>query len=86
MPCKREAYAIALNGGYNATVDKKRTIKLGGTTLDLVYTGRNHSDSSLVMFLPKEKIIFAVDFNAVGAARRRGWRSTIPIRSSGKRR
>src|SRR5262245_30494386 len=26
-------------------VDGKRTIKLGGTTLDLVYTGRNHSDS-----------------------------------------
>ena len=50
------------------TVDKKRTIKLGGTTLELVYTGRNHSDSSLVMFLPKEKIIFAVDFNTLGAA------------------
>jgi glyoxylase-like metal-dependent hydrolase (beta-lactamase superfamily II) len=48
-------------------VDQKRTIKLGGTTLELVYTGRNHSDSSLVMFLPKEKLIFAVDFNALGA-------------------
>ena len=49
------------------TVDDKRTIKLGGTTLELVYTGRNHSNSSLVMFLPKEKIIFAVDFNSLGA-------------------
>jgi glyoxylase-like metal-dependent hydrolase (beta-lactamase superfamily II) len=48
-------------------VDDKRTIKLGGTTLELVYTGRNHSDSSLVMFLPKEKILFAVDFNSLGA-------------------
>ena len=48
-------------------VDGKRTIKLGGTTLELVYTGRNHSDSSLVMFLPKEKILFAVDFNSLGA-------------------
>ena len=48
-------------------VDGKRTIKLGGTTLDLVYTGRNHSDSSLVMLLPKEKILFAVDFNSLGA-------------------
>jgi len=37
------------------------------TTLELVYTGRNHSDSSLVMFLPKEKILFAVDFNSLGA-------------------
>ncbi len=48
-------------------VDGKRTIKLGGTTLELVYTGRNHSDSSLVMLLPKEKILFAVDFNTLGA-------------------
>ncbi len=48
-------------------VDNKRTIKLGGTQLDLLYTGRNHSDSSLVMFLPKEKIVFMVDFNSLGA-------------------
>jgi glyoxylase-like metal-dependent hydrolase (beta-lactamase superfamily II) len=48
-------------------VDAKRTISLGGTKLDLVYTGRNHSDSSLVMLLPKEKILFAVDFNSLGA-------------------
>ena len=46
---------------------KSAPIKLGGTTLELVYTGRNHSDSSLVMFLPKEKILFAVDFNSLGA-------------------
>ena len=48
-------------------VDGKRTIKLGGTTLDLIFTGRNHSDSSIVMLLPKEKILFAVDFNSLGA-------------------
>ena len=48
-------------------VDGKRTLKLGGTTLELVYVGRNHSDSSLVMLLPREKIIFAVDFNALGS-------------------
>ena len=35
--------------------------------LDLVFTGRNHSDSSLVLLLPKEKILFAVDFNSLGA-------------------
>jgi glyoxylase-like metal-dependent hydrolase (beta-lactamase superfamily II) len=43
-------------------VDDKTTIKLGGTTLELVYVGRNHSDNSLVMRLPKEKIVFVVDF------------------------
>jgi glyoxylase-like metal-dependent hydrolase (beta-lactamase superfamily II) len=48
-------------------VGNKHTIRLGGTVLELHYTGRNHSDSSLVMFLPKEKIIFAVDFNTLGA-------------------
>jgi glyoxylase-like metal-dependent hydrolase (beta-lactamase superfamily II) len=48
-------------------VDTKRTIKLGGTTLELHYVGRNHSDSSLVMLLPKEQLIFAVDFNSLGA-------------------
>jgi len=49
------------------SVGRRHTITLGGTRLELHYTGRNHSDSSLVMFLPKEKIIFAVDFNSLGA-------------------
>jgi glyoxylase-like metal-dependent hydrolase (beta-lactamase superfamily II) len=43
-------------------VDKKKVIQLGGSTLELLYVGRNHSDSTLVMRLPKEKIIFTVDF------------------------
>ena len=49
------------------TVDNKRVISLGGTTLELLYVGRNHSDNSLVMRLPKEKIIFAVDFLPIQA-------------------
>src|SRR5713226_7769757 len=43
-------------------VDGKKTITLGGTTLELIYVGRNHSDNSLVMRLPKEKLVFVVDF------------------------
>ena len=43
-------------------VDDARTIELGGTRLELHYVGRNHSDNSLVMLLPREKILFAVDF------------------------
>ena len=43
-------------------VDNERTLNLGGTTLELLYVGRNHSDNSLVMRLPKEKLIFTVDF------------------------
>src|ERR671910_2759318 len=41
------------------TVDTTRTIQLGDTALELSYVGLNHSDSSLVMRLSKEKIIFA---------------------------
>jgi len=43
-------------------VDSERTITLGGTRLELIYVGKNHSDSTLVMRLPKEKIIFTVDW------------------------
>ena len=49
------------------TTGNTKTIKLGGTTLELHYLGLNHSDSSLLMRLPKEKIIFAVDFLPVGS-------------------
>jgi glyoxylase-like metal-dependent hydrolase (beta-lactamase superfamily II) len=49
------------------SIGNAKTIKLGATTLELHYVGLNHSDSSLVMRLPKEKIIFAVDFLPVGS-------------------
>src|SRR5262245_61729597 len=35
------------------SIGDKKTIKLGGTTLELSYLGLNHSDSTLVMRLPK---------------------------------
>ena len=44
------------------SVDRKKTIRLGGTTVELIYVGRNHSDGMLVMLLPQEKIVFVVDF------------------------
>jgi glyoxylase-like metal-dependent hydrolase (beta-lactamase superfamily II) len=50
------------------TVDgPRKDIKLGNTTLELHYVGKNHSDSTLVMRLPKEKIIFTVDWIPLGA-------------------
>jgi glyoxylase-like metal-dependent hydrolase (beta-lactamase superfamily II) len=61
------------------TVDKSRTIKLGGTALELTYLGLNHADSSLVMRLPKEKIIFAVDWISVGSLPGRGMIDSYPI-------
>jgi glyoxylase-like metal-dependent hydrolase (beta-lactamase superfamily II) len=57
-------------------VDKHKTITLGGTTLELDYVGKNHSDSTLVMRLPKEKIIFTVDWIPLGAIQFRGMADT----------
>jgi glyoxylase-like metal-dependent hydrolase (beta-lactamase superfamily II) len=54
----------------------KKVISLGGTTLELNYVGFNHSDSTLVMRLPKEKIIFTVDWIPVKGIQFRGMADT----------
>ena len=54
----------------------RKVIKLGGTTLELLYVGKNHSDSTLVMRLPKEKIIFTVDWIPLQAVQFRGMADT----------
>jgi glyoxylase-like metal-dependent hydrolase (beta-lactamase superfamily II) len=61
------------------TFEKSRTLKLGGTVLELSYLGLNHSDSTIVMRLPKEKILFAVDFLPVGAFPGRGMIDFYPL-------
>jgi len=61
------------------TVDTTRTIQLGDTALELSYVGLNHSDSSLVMRLPREKIIFAVDFIPVASVPGRGMIDSYPL-------
>src|SRR6202046_4266064 len=57
-------------------VDDKRVITLGGTTLELLYVGKNHSDSTLVMRLPQGKIIFTVDWITIRAVQFRGMADT----------
>lgn len=59
--------------------DRGRTITLGGTRLELTYHGLNHSDSTLVMRLPKEKIIFVVDTLPVGQVPGRGMIDFFPL-------
>jgi glyoxylase-like metal-dependent hydrolase (beta-lactamase superfamily II) len=61
------------------TFDRRRTLTLGGTALELNYLGRNHSDSTLVMRLPKERIIFVVDLLPVGQAPGRGMIDFYPL-------
>jgi glyoxylase-like metal-dependent hydrolase (beta-lactamase superfamily II) len=59
--------------------DRGRTISLGGTRLELSYHGLNHSDTTLVMRLPKEKIIFVVDTLPVGQVPGRGMIDFHPL-------
>jgi len=61
------------------TFEKSRTLKLGGTVLELHYMGLNHSDSNLVMRLPKEKLVFIVDTIPVGAFPGRGFIDIYPL-------
>ena len=58
-----------------------RTIRLGGTTLELKYVGINHSDSTLVMRLPKEKLLFVVDLIPIGSVPGRGMIDFYPLES-----
>ena len=44
------------------TFTDRLEIELGGTTVELSYVGRNHSNNSVVMRFPKERLLFAVDF------------------------
>ena len=46
----------------NVTFGDRMFIDLGGKQVELIYTGRNHSDNSLVVLLPQNKLLFAVDF------------------------
>jgi glyoxylase-like metal-dependent hydrolase (beta-lactamase superfamily II) len=43
-------------------VSDRHVIELGGTRVELHFVGRNHSDNSLVMLVPKDRLAFAVDF------------------------
>jgi glyoxylase-like metal-dependent hydrolase (beta-lactamase superfamily II) len=59
--------------------ERKHEIRLGGTTLELHYVGLNHSDSTVVMLLPKEKVLFAVDILPVGQMPGRGMIDFHPL-------
>ena len=53
-------------------------IELGGKRVELIYTGRNHSDNSIVLLLPQDKLLFAVDFIPVETVAYRTMRSDYP--------
>ena len=47
--------------------DNYLRLELGGTAIELYFTGRNHSDSSIVLLHPERRLLFAVDFIPVNA-------------------
>lgn len=49
------------------TFSDRMTIELGGMAVELSYVGKNHSDNSIVMRFPRERILFAVDFIPVNS-------------------
>ena len=49
------------------TFSDRMTLELGGTVLELAYVGKNHSDNSIVVRFPRERILFAVDFIPVNS-------------------
>lgn len=44
------------------TFTDKMTLVLGGKSVNLTYVGRNHSDNSIVINFPAERVLHAVDF------------------------
>ena len=60
------------------TFTDRMFIDLGGKHVELIYTGKNHSDNSLVLLLPQNKLLFAVDFIPVETVAYRTMRSDYP--------
>jgi glyoxylase-like metal-dependent hydrolase (beta-lactamase superfamily II) len=46
----------------HVTFSDRMALELGGTIVELAYVGKNHSDNSIVMRFPRERVLFAVDF------------------------
>src|SRR6266566_3111969 len=58
------------------TIGNQRTITLGGTSLELNWVGKNHGADTLIMRLPREKIIFTVDWIPINGIQFRGMADT----------
>ena len=60
------------------TFTDRMFIDLGSKHVELIYTGKNHSDNSLIVLLPQNKLLFAVDFIPVETVAYRTMRSDYP--------
>ena len=50
------------------TYTDRRTLTLGGKSVELIHPGRNHSDDMTIMYFPAERAVFTVDFISLGAS------------------
>ena len=60
------------------TFTDRMSIDLAGKHVELIYTGKNHSDNSLVVLLPQNKLLFAVDFIPVETVAYRRMQDSYP--------
>ncbi|HMU55724.1 MAG TPA: MBL fold metallo-hydrolase [Nitrospira sp.] len=60
------------------TFTDRMSIDLGGRHAELIYVGKNHSDNSLVVLLPEQRLLFAVDFIPVETVAYRTMKSDYP--------
>lgn len=47
-------------------VDDRATLNIGDMKVELHYLGRNHSDNSLIVSVPRERVIYGADWLPVG--------------------
>ena len=62
---RAEIWAARFGGNQvppDITYTNRATMRLGGKTVELHYTGRNHSDDMTVVLFPEERTIYTVDF------------------------
>ena len=66
----------------NVTIDRKMTLFRGGREIQILFTGRGHTDTDVVVFLPKEKIVCTGDLmesviSYMGDAYAEEWPATL---------
>jgi glyoxylase-like metal-dependent hydrolase (beta-lactamase superfamily II) len=66
----------------NVTLDRRMTLHRGGREIQLLYLGRGHTDTDLVVYLPKERIVCTGDLmesviSYMGDAYAEEWPATL---------
>ncbi len=60
------------------TLTDRLFIDLGGKHVEVIHVGKNHSDNSVVVYLPQDRLLFAVDFIPIESVAYRTMRDSYP--------